>query len=112
MMGSWPRRRRSRSFGCALRAHAFTRCSKLLRLLAWRRVERASARADRFSFNRTMRNGPAERLGERHPYPVSCLSAGPDAMVVGVVFAGWPSVAMVPILLKRAGRDKLQDRVR
>src|SRR5215218_7218975 len=43
---------------------------------------------------------------------LSYLSAGPDAMMVGVVFAGWPSVAIVPTLLKSVGRDKPQDRVR
>jgi hypothetical protein len=39
---------------------------------------------------------------------LSSLSAGPDAMMVGVVFTG-PTEAIVPILLKR---DKPQDRVR
>ena len=43
---------------------------------------------------------------------LSSLSAGPDAMQVGVVFAGWPSAAIVPILSKSADRDKPQNRVR
>jgi hypothetical protein len=38
----------------------------------------------------------------------SSLSAGPDAMLVGVVFAGWPSTAIVPILSKSDGGDKPQ----
>jgi hypothetical protein len=39
---------------------------------------------------------------------LSSLSAGPDAMLVGVVFAGRPSTAIVPILSKSDGRDKPQ----
>jgi hypothetical protein len=46
---------------------------------------------------------------------LSSLAAGQDAMMVGVGVAGWPSTAIVPILLKGAGppslNDKPQDRV-
>src|SRR5689334_22966778 len=42
---------------------------------------------------------------------LSSLSAGPDAMVDGVVVAGWPSAAIVPILSKSAGRDKPRNRI-
>jgi hypothetical protein len=34
---------------------------------------------------------------------LSSLAAGPDAMPVGVVFAGWPSAAIVPILSESVG---------
>jgi hypothetical protein len=40
------------------------------------------------------------------------LSAGPGAMEVGVVFAGWRLAPIVPILLKSVGRDKPQYPVR
>ena len=39
---------------------------------------------------------------------LSSLSAGPDAMLVGVVLAGWPSAAIVPILSESDGADKPQ----
>ena len=39
---------------------------------------------------------------------LSCLSAGPDAMLVGVVSAGRPSAAIVTILSKSDGGDKPQ----
>jgi hypothetical protein len=68
--GSWPRRRRSRSLGPAPRAHALIRSSNVASIACLSSAERAGARTDRFSSNRTMRDGPAERLGERHPSPV------------------------------------------
>jgi hypothetical protein len=40
---------------------------------------------------------------------LSSLSAGPDAMRIGVVFTG---TGPVPILAKSIGRDKPQNRVR
>ena len=39
---------------------------------------------------------------------LSSLPAGPDAMLVGVVLAGWPSAAIVPILFGNDGGDKPQ----
>jgi hypothetical protein len=39
---------------------------------------------------------------------LSSLSAGPDAMLVGVVFAGWPPGAIVPILFRSDGGDEPQ----
>jgi hypothetical protein len=54
--------------------------------------------------------GPRDGLPTLIRLRLPRLSAGPDAMEVGVVFAGWPSAAIMPILLKSVGPPSLKLR--
>jgi hypothetical protein len=54
--------------------------------------------------------GPRDGLPTLIRLRLPRLSAGPDAMEVGVVFAGRPPAAIVPILLKSVGPPSLKLR--
>jgi hypothetical protein len=102
------------SFAALLKAHVFIRCSTCVvvdRCFPLQPKGPARALIGSLRHARSvmdLRDGLPTLIRLRLP----SLSAGPYAMEVGVVFAGWPSATIVPNLLKSVGRDRPQYPVR